>query len=47
MDQAGNKGNPSAEADVYYSNKPPELTAEISAVTDNKVEVKGQLAANG
>lgn len=41
MDQAGNKGNPSVEVDVYYSNKPPELTAEISAVANNKVEIKG------
>ncbi len=41
IDQAGNKGNPSAEVDVYYSNKPPDLTVETSAVTDSKVEIKG------
>ncbi len=41
IDQAGNKGNASAEVDVYYSNKPPELAVETSMVADNKVEIKG------
>lgn len=41
IDQAGNKGNPSAEVDVYYSNKPPDLTVETSAVADSKVDIKG------
>lgn len=41
MDQAGNKGNASAEVDVYYSNKPPELTVDTSMVADNKIEIKG------
>jgi len=41
MDPAGNKGNASAEVDVYYSNKPPELTVETSMVANNKVEIKG------
>lgn len=41
IDQAGNKGNSSAEVDVYYSNKPPDLTVEISAVAGDKVEIKG------
>ncbi|KKU03296.1 MAG: hypothetical protein UX99_C0027G0006 [Candidatus Amesbacteria bacterium GW2011_GWB1_47_26] len=41
IDQVGNKGNASTEVDVYYSNKPPELTVETSMVADNKVEIKG------
>jgi len=41
MDPAENKGNASAEVDVYYSNKPPELTVETSMVANNKVEIKG------
>ncbi|KKU28544.1 MAG: hypothetical protein UX80_C0001G0022 [Candidatus Amesbacteria bacterium GW2011_GWA2_47_11b] len=41
IDQAGNKGNASSEVEVYYSNKPPELTVETSMVADNKVEIKG------
>lgn len=45
IDQAGNKGHASAEVDVYYSNKPPELTVETSRVATNKIEVKG--ATNG
>ena len=41
IDQAGNKGNPSPEVDVFYSNKPPELAVETSMVADNKVQIKG------
>lgn len=41
VDQSGNKSQPSEGQTVYFSNKPPELTVETSAVADGKVEIKG------